>query len=74
MNHRSVVLEFIVILVTDDGALVVASAAKRATNVDRGISADRVLAIVLAQELKAGLIHDLATDHLGVADLHGVFL
>ena len=73
LDHRGVILELIVILVTDDGPLIVASTSKRASDVDCRISVDRVLAVVLSQVLKSCLVHDLGADHLGITDLKGVF-
>ena len=73
MNHRSVILKLVVVLVTDDRALVVSSASKCTTNVNGGIGADCILTVVLAQILETRFVNDARANHLSIANLKGVF-
>src|SRR5438270_8349799 len=56
-----------------EGALIVASAAESAADVDGGIGAERVLAVVLAKVLEASLVDYFRSKNLSVADLNGMF-
>ena len=73
MNHRSVILKLVMILVTDDRSLVVSSTPKGTANVNCGIGADCILAVVLAQILETRFVDDARANHLRVANLKGVF-
>ena len=57
------------ILMTDDRSLVVSSTTKCTTNVNRGIGADCILAVVFAQVLETRFVNDARANDLGIADL-----
>src|SRR5579864_4784552 len=69
MNHRGVVLQLVVILMIDDRPLIVAAACKESAHIDRRITGQRILAVALAQVLKARFVHNSRSINLRVADL-----
>ena len=67
---RGEVLQFVMVLVADAGALRTAAVGEGALHDDCGLGAQGSLRVAVAQKLKARLVDDVRLDDLGVGDLH----
>ena len=69
VNQRSVILKFVVVCPVGDKPAITATSHEGLQHVNGRGGVQRILVFVIAQILKAGLIHHLRADDLGVADL-----
>jgi hypothetical protein len=67
VDHRRVVLQFVVVLVIDDNALAVAAGGECSQNIDSRSCGHRELAVALTKILEVGLIDEFRAEDLGVA-------
>ena len=72
VDDGSVVLQFVMVLMVKNVALVVTPAAERSQNVERRLAVHSELIREVAQVLEASFVHYLGTNDLRVADLEGV--
>ena len=73
VDQRRVVLQLVVVLMINDGALAVAPGRERSQNIYRRRCRHRQLAVALAKILEARLVDDFCAENLGITNLQRVF-